>query len=618
MSITVNTNMSSIIAQCSLYKATNKMNTALERLSTGLKINSSKDDAAGSAISTKLEYKMSSYDVAKDNAQMGQSMLDTANGTLSQINSMLQRIRDLSEQASNGTYGEDERKAMQAEIDGLTEEIYRIKNTTEFNGKKILGEEERPTITYTAPTMSIADVSDTNWADTENQVIGISSAEELEKLAKLTNAGNDTTNRTFVLTSDIDLSSIDNWTPIGRGNKLFNGDFDGNNFTISNLTIKDYQSSYAGLFGICKNSTLKNLNLDTINITSKRGNVGSLVGTANYNSKIENVTALNVNIHVSTNYTGGLVGFALNSVISNSAILSGTVESSNGDYIGGIIGVLQQNSKITNSYSNCNVKGSYNIGGFIGVILENSTVDNCVSEGVVKGNNQDSDIGGFIGIARERGFQITNCVSYSKIQEDIGIKYNKAGIFLGSYVNNSQNIMSNNKFDITKNSLNLPIIGSGQSVDDKKIVGTTNIKDNIKEKFLTNFNKNVTKTNLQVGINSDSNSTISVDTGFSLGNFNVSVLSEFSARNSLDKIDAMMSKITDKLTNIGATQNRLESVMEFQEIQRNALTSANSLIKDADIAKESANYVKNQILQNVTSTLLSTANQNPSIALQLI
>lgn len=142
MSITVNTNLSSLIAQRSLYKATNKMNTALERLSTGLKINSSKDDAAGSAISTKLSYKISSYDVAKDNAQMGQSMLETANGSLSQINSMLQRIRDLSEQASNGTYGLDERKAMQAEIDGLTEEIYRIKNTTEFNGKKILGEEK--------------------------------------------------------------------------------------------------------------------------------------------------------------------------------------------------------------------------------------------------------------------------------------------------------------------------------------------------------------------------------------------------------------------------------------------------------------------------------------------
>lgn len=259
MSITVNTNMSSIIAQRSLYKATNKMNTALERLSTGLRINSAKDDAAGSAISTKLEYKMSSYNVAKDNAQMGQSMLDTANGTLSNINSMLQRMRDLSEQASNGTYGEDERKAMQAEIDGLTEEIYRIKNTTEFNGKKILGEEERATTTYTAPTMSMADVSATNWADTENQIIGISNAEELAKLAELTNAGNDTSNRTFVLTSDIDLSGIDNWTAIGNNDKIqnnFKGTFDGNGHTVRNLTINktttDKDSFYQVLWSFKK------------------------------------------------------------------------------------------------------------------------------------------------------------------------------------------------------------------------------------------------------------------------------------------------------------------------------------------------------------------------------
>lgn len=126
------------------------------------------------------------------------------------------------------------------------------------------------------------------------------------------------------------------------------------------------------------------------------------------------------------------------------------------------------------------------------------------------------------------------------------------------------------------------------------------------------------KTNLQVGINSDSNSTITVDTGFSLDDLNISVLNEFSARNSLSKIDEMMDKITSKMTEIGATQNRLTSTMEFQDVQINALTSANSIIKDADIAEESSNYIKNQILQNVTSSLLATANQNPQIALQLI
>ena len=100
--------------------------------------------------------------------------------------------------------------------------------------------------------------------------------------------------------------------------------------------------------------------------------------------------------------------------------------------------------------------------------------------------------------------------------------------------------------------------------------------------------------------------------------YNYGYETEQERQEAIDKIDAMMNKITAKMTEIGSVQNRLESTMEFQEVQRQALTSANSLIKDADIAKESANYVKNQILQNVTSTLLSTANQNPSIALQLI
>ena len=103
MAITINTNMSSLVAQKSLNSATNIMNTAMQRLSTGLRINSSKDDAAGSAVATKLDYKISSLAVAEDNAQMGSSLLETAEGTLDVVQSNLQRIRDLTEQAANGT-----------------------------------------------------------------------------------------------------------------------------------------------------------------------------------------------------------------------------------------------------------------------------------------------------------------------------------------------------------------------------------------------------------------------------------------------------------------------------------------------------------------------------------
>lgn len=138
MAITVNTNMAALTAQNALNKSTSKMNTAMERMTTGYKINSSKDDAAGLAVSNKLEYKVSSLKVAQNNAQMGASMLDTMEGVMTTINDNLTRIRDLTEQAANGTYGSDALSAITTEVNARIAEIDRIANSAEFNGKKLL------------------------------------------------------------------------------------------------------------------------------------------------------------------------------------------------------------------------------------------------------------------------------------------------------------------------------------------------------------------------------------------------------------------------------------------------------------------------------------------------
>ena len=137
MAITVNTNIPSLTAQKSLNSSTTKMNTAMERMSTGLRINSSKDDAAGMAVANKMNYKIGSLDVAQDNAQMGVSMLDTAEGVLGVINDNLTRIRDLTEQAANGTYGTDAMKAIQSEVQARVDEITRLADSSEFNGKTL-------------------------------------------------------------------------------------------------------------------------------------------------------------------------------------------------------------------------------------------------------------------------------------------------------------------------------------------------------------------------------------------------------------------------------------------------------------------------------------------------
>lgn len=138
MSLTINTNLSSLIAQRSFNNATNGMNTSLERMSTGYKINHSKDNAAGYSIANKWETQISSLDVAADNAATGLDLLTTAEETYSLLTGHLQRIRDLTEQASNGTYGSASLKSIQAEVYARLQEISRISANSEFNGIKLM------------------------------------------------------------------------------------------------------------------------------------------------------------------------------------------------------------------------------------------------------------------------------------------------------------------------------------------------------------------------------------------------------------------------------------------------------------------------------------------------
>ena len=137
-SITINTNIASLTAQRNLASATSGMNRAMERLSTGYRINSGKDDAAGSAVSTLMEAQISGYDVAEANATMGLTLLDTAEGVLGIVNGYLQRIRDLTEQAANGTYGTASMNAIKIEVQQRMEEINRLCTVIDFNGIQLL------------------------------------------------------------------------------------------------------------------------------------------------------------------------------------------------------------------------------------------------------------------------------------------------------------------------------------------------------------------------------------------------------------------------------------------------------------------------------------------------
>ncbi len=138
MAITINTNISALVAQGNLTKATATLNTAIERMTTGYKINHASDNAAGFSIARNWETQLGSLDVAADNAATGADMLTTLEDTYTLVTSHLQRVRDLTEQAANGTYGSQSLKAIQSEITARLEEINRISANCEFNGLKMM------------------------------------------------------------------------------------------------------------------------------------------------------------------------------------------------------------------------------------------------------------------------------------------------------------------------------------------------------------------------------------------------------------------------------------------------------------------------------------------------
>ena len=138
MSLTINTNLSSMIVKSNLNAATSKLNTSIERMTTGFKINHAGDNAAGYSIATNWKTQLGSLDIAAENASTGKDMLITLEDTYALITTHLQRIRDLTEQAANGTYGSDSLKAISSELTARFEEIDRITANSEFNGLDLM------------------------------------------------------------------------------------------------------------------------------------------------------------------------------------------------------------------------------------------------------------------------------------------------------------------------------------------------------------------------------------------------------------------------------------------------------------------------------------------------
>ncbi len=142
MSVVINTNVDSIKIQGILTSSTDKLSQSMQRMSTGLKINSAKDDAAGTVIAAKMNVQLNGNEIAQKNVQNANAMLSTVEGNIDVISDNVSRIRDLTLQAKNGTYSDDEIQAMDDEVQQRISEINRIHSSSQFSSLNLFSDQE--------------------------------------------------------------------------------------------------------------------------------------------------------------------------------------------------------------------------------------------------------------------------------------------------------------------------------------------------------------------------------------------------------------------------------------------------------------------------------------------
>ena len=686
-----------MVVQAKFEYSTNCLNKSIQRLSTGTKINNAKDNAANYSISTNLTTQLAAYCAVEDNISYGLDLASTASSILAEMQNSTSRLIALSTQARNGTYNSNSLQAMNDEANAIVAELVRKYNTAEYNKVQLFNNEEivipknKPKAgesgfidetsvpqEFKAGASGFIDESftkiDTTNMTTLTEAIAegksikggtwaISTIKDLENLANITNQTTDNTSgTTFVLANDIDLSSVQNWTPIGDYDNThkynFRGNFNGNGHVIRNLKVEKTTGENTGFFGRTENAKIENLGIENADVKGT-SYVGIMVGGFSKSTINNCYTSGSVS---GMSYIGGLLG-GTNEATPITNCYSDSKVSGTGDYIGGLVGNLNHTASVSNSYATGSVSGTgnntgglvgyiyngtvsnsyatgsvtasnYNTGGLVGQ-LNNGTVSKCYATGSVTASNYNT--GGLVGVAKN-SFTIIDSFATGEVKGNafngglIGSLETPSGTatITNSYATGEVNGTGGNGSLIGKFNTHYPIsFGTINITDCLVIEKETNVIGGVYDST-TKYDYDMTDwlneiailkprdltTQFQVGINGDENSQIRFDTNFKF-DFN-SLTGGIEKVETLNAIMEFSKALDKKQTELGSLQSRFYSALDAAAVSIETLTSARSTIKDTDVAKESSRYIRNQILQQAGATLLSTANQTPTIALSLL
>lgn len=624
MALTVNTNVASLNTQRNLNTSSKGLDTSLQRLSTGFRINSAKDDAAGLQISNRLTSQINGLNVATRNANDGISLAQTAEGALQQSTSILQRMRDLALQSANGSNGASERAALQGEVAQLQQELDRVAQTTSFAGRKILDG------SFGAQTFQVG----ANAYENINVAIG-SAATDRIGIQRYDSSGGAVVGGALGF---VELNEAGGTAGYGGASgtivgKLGTADFSysvggtaatpgtvtsgGPGTTISNPP--DLAGSLSGLFVSVDGGPFQDLgtiNFDPFfNEFELRDAINALSPAAVTNAPnqlmLDSATSIQFQLApgADTANISALTGLSLAQLGTLGTAAAGSSASSARDVAQAVNRVSDTTGVSAMAYTSAELSGltagavsftlygSNNASQADGVRISAQVTDANDPGALIDAINKEA---GKTGIAASRG-------------ENGGIKLiSERGdaIMLASFRNGdgaTAATLEGFEFDDREGD---GLASLGQASINGDGTGGGRVDGIVRYESVDAFRI----TNVDTDLSQRSGSEFSLLDDVA----DIDISTADGAQSALGVLNGAISNLDSQRAQLGAVQNRLENtIANLQNIGENA-SAARSRIRDTDFAAETSELTKNQILQQAGTAILAQANQLPQAVLSLL
>ncbi|MDS1029514.1 flagellin [Bacillota bacterium LX-D] len=631
----INHNISALNTYRQLSANGTNTQKSLEKLSSGLRINRAGDDAAGLAISEKMRGQIRGLEMASKNAQDGISLIQTAEGALNEVHSILQRMRELAVQASNDTATDSDRAELQKEVAQLKEEIDRISNTTEFNTKKLLdGSLEKAKVAQGTKLQSVeltvgATITAANSTsydaitidDTNDEItLTVGGSTTTVKIAQGTWSKNEfaTAVQNAIQSAGGDAATI-SVSVNGSDQLKFVSDGSGS----GNVVI--LSSSEAGkIMGLATTD----VTVDTTGTTAQAAtdalavNANALTITDGTNDTLTitlgNGIAQTIDLTATTNeYSTKQIVDLINTAIQGNSALKDKVTAaldSNGNV------VLGSKGGLAITVTNTSLSDDLGLTNGSAVTVSNTAT-------TLLTNLQDKDGNSF-------GLKVGDQIKISGNINGTAITTNNTLTIAADTDVSDLMAQIETAFGLDPGSVTLDSKGQIQIVGkDGTANALSNIKLSVDGRALFN-NKMSSMEETQEAQDANTDASLSMHIGASEGQTMKIDINEMSVRSlALESVDVStqqgaetaitvvnnaLEKVSTERSKLGAFQNRLEHTINNLGTSAENLTAAESRIRDVDMAKEMMEFTKNNILTQAAQAMLAQANQQPQGVLQLL